>query len=298
MIKKIFILVLVVVLPLMLFSQAENYSPKWYKDWRLGTMGGINYLASELKKDFSKATMDMNPNPSGAFNFYLDKRVTQNFGVGIEFEKNFFSAQRTFPNRINWLIYDSRFNNKTSHFIPAPIYSKTNTSSWFFNLNYNFLKTHKINKTPSNINMYLKAGIGFSSVGVELGYIDPLNYKKSNLPNPLYEKGQGIQSLKDMYFSFHLGTGINYYLSPRISVSGEVNVLFVSNDYLDGVHNYEASQLPNGTTVINRMGVFATVGELKVGISYHFNLFKKLISSSFWDKKYEQFSNDLYHGKM
>jgi hypothetical protein len=98
------------------------------------------------------------------------------------------------------------------------------------------------------------------------------------LPNPIYEKGQGIHSLKDFYSSFHVGTGINYYLSPRFSISGETIFLLVSNDYLDGIHNYEATKLPDGTTVINRMGVFGIAGELKVGISYHFNWYKRLLS--------------------
>jgi hypothetical protein len=176
MLKRGFIVLIVVVLPLFLFAQTENFRQNWYKDWRIGTMGGFSYLTTELKKDFSKATMDMNTSPTGAFCFYLNKRFTNNLEGGIEFEKNFFSAQKTFPNKINWLMYDSRFNYGTSHFIPAPIYSKTNLSSWFLNLNYNFMNIRNRKQTPLNLNMYLKAGAGFSSIGVELGYTDPLNY--------------------------------------------------------------------------------------------------------------------------
>jgi hypothetical protein len=297
MLKKGFTLLIVVALPLILFAQTESFRQNWYKDWRLGTRGGISYLATELKKDLSKTAMDMNVNPTGAFDLYLDKRITNNLEVGIEFEKNFFEAQRTFPDRINWLMYDIRFNNETSKFIAAPVYSKTNLSSWFLNLSYNFVKAHNVRQTPSNLNMYVKAGVGFSSIGVELGYIDPLNYEKSHLPNPIYEKGQGIHSLKDFYASFHFGTGINYYLSPRISINSELMFLIVSNDYLDGVHNYDATKLPDGTTSLNRMEVVSIAGELKVGISYHFNLYKKSLFNGLWEKRYEEFTNKFYHQK-
>jgi hypothetical protein len=296
MIKRGFIILITVVIPFVLFAQTESLKQTWYKDWRLGAAGGTSYLATELKKDLSRATMDMNTSPTGAFNIFLTKRFSNNLEAGIEFEKNYFSAERTFPNKINWVMYDSRFNNGTSHFVPAPIYSKSNLSSWFLNISYNFPNFSPGKQTPLNANMYVKAGIGFSSIGVELGYIDPADYEKSLLPDPIYEKGQGIHSLKDFYASFHFGGGVHYYLSPRVSVSGEIIFLFVSCDYLDGVHNYEATKLSNGTTVLNRSGVLGIAGELKLGVSYHFNWYKGYQKDDLWGNR-EKFSNKFYHEK-
>jgi hypothetical protein len=295
MLNKGFILFFVVLFPVMLFAQAENQ--KWYKGWKFGAMGGMSYFASEIKKDFSKVTMDLNSNPAGAFNFHLDKITKSNFGYGIEYGKNFFSGDKLFPNKLYWLLYSDRFNNETSHFVISSIYYKTNLSSFFLNLNYNFLNMRTSKLDYTNLNMYLKVGAGFSTIGVEMGYKDPLAYTESNLPDPLYEKGQGIHSLKDMYASIHFGTGINYYLSDRISCSAELMFMFVSNDYIDGVQNFEATIVPGQTTVINRMGVYSLVGELKVGISYHFNWFKKYVVNAAWEQTRENFTNEFYYGK-
>ena len=295
--KKNCIVLIVLIVPFALSAQIRR-SLDWHKDWHVGTIGGINYLTTEIKKDFSRTAMDMNPKLDGGFSFYINKRFTDNIEAGIEFDKNFFYAEKTFPNKINWLIYDTRFNNSTSHFVAAPIYAKTNTSTWYLNLIYNFLNFNKKNKTPLNFNMYLKTGIGFSSLGVELGYRDPANYEKSYLPNPLYEKGQGIHSLKDAYLTFHLGTGINYYLSPRVSVNGEFMLMFVNVDYLDGVRNYDATKLPDGTTAINPSGVFTAITQLRVGVSYHFNWYKRQIYDGIWGKTYEEFSNKFYRKKV
>lgn len=295
--KTSLVLCFLLALPALVFAQSDLIRENWHKNWRLGTLGGFDYLAAEIKKDFSKAEMEVNSAPRGAFSFYLDKRFPHNFEAGIEFEKNYFSAQKTYPNHINWLMYSDRFNNASSKFIPAPIYSKSNTSTWFINLIYNFPNFHSTDKTLRNCNPYVKGGIGFSSIGVETGYIDPSNYEKSGLIDPIYEKGQGIHSFKDMYGALHMGGGVNYYLSLRFSVSCELLFLFITNDYIDGIQNFELTTLPNNSVFLNRMGVFGTITDFKVGISYHFNWFKQIISNGLWNLKYEEFTNKFYHDK-
>jgi hypothetical protein len=297
MLNKVLILLIVLLFPIVLSAQSENLKQRWYKGWNVGTMGGVSYFAQEIKKDFSKTTMDMNVNPTGAFNFHLDKIDQGNFGYGIEYGKNYFSGEKTYPTKINWLLYSDRFNYGTSHFIVKPVYFKTNLTSFFINMNYNFNNIQNIKREILNYNLYLKVGVGFSTIGVEMGYRDLQDYITSNLQNPLYEKGQGIQSIRDMYASLHFGGGINYYLSNRISFTAELMFLFVSNDYLDGVQNYEATVLPNGTPVINRMGVYSLIGELKFGISYHFNWYKKYVVNAAWEQTQEDFKNDYYFGK-
>jgi hypothetical protein len=166
-------------------------------------------------------------------------------------------------------------------------------------LNYSFVNVYSKRYNFLNINLYLKGGAGVSILGVEMGYKDPLDYEKSNLPKPLYEKGKGRQPKKDSYGTVHFGAGLNYFFSPRLSLSIEAMFLFVSADYLDGVHNFEVATLPNGEVAMTRIGVFDTVGQLKVGISYHFNLYDNsgLGIEKPWGFKLAKFENEFYHPK-
>ena len=295
--KTIFILSFALFLPVILLARTGSLNRDWYKNWYVGTTGGVNIFTTEIKKDFSRVSMDMNPKPNGVFSFHIDKIFNNNFGVGIEFEKNFFAGDKTFPNKINWLVYGSRFNNENSTFISHPVYFRTNTSTWFVNFHYNFMNFKNKNNEYLDYNLYVKAGLGFTSIGVELGYKDPAYYNNTYLPNPLYEKGQGIHSFKDMYGSFHIGTGLNYFLSSRFSLNAELSFLFVSNDYLDGIHNYEATIMPNNQVVLNRQEAYAFIPEFKIGISYHFNWFKRKLNESIWGQSYEEFRNKFYHSK-
>ncbi|MBP7509540.1 MAG: outer membrane beta-barrel protein [Prolixibacteraceae bacterium] len=294
MMNKKYISLLLILFPVMLFSQTGNMKQTWHKDWNFGVLGGMSYFGMEMKKDFSRLSMDMNSNPTATFAFHLDKRFESQFGVGIEFEKNFFSGSKTYPDKIIWLKYDSRFNNEYSSFVAKPIYFKTNVTTFFLNITYNFNNFIDEMRVPSNYNMYIKLGAGLSTIGVELGYKDPLVYEEAKLPNPIYEKGQGIQSIKDVYPSYHAGTGLNYYISPRISLNAEVTFLFVGNDYIDGIHNYEATYLPDDKVAINRQPVYGVVGEIKFGATFHFNLFKRTLYNGLWENKIEEFRNPFY----
>ncbi len=292
--NKINITIFFILFPFMLFAQTGRLNQTWYKDWNFGILGGMSYFGTEIKKDFSRTVMDMNSNPTATFAFHLDKRFESQFGVGIEFEKNFFSGAKTFTDNIIWLKYDGRFNTGESHFIAKPIYFKTNVTTFFLNATYNFNNFYNELDLLSNYNMYLKFGLGLSTIGVEMGYKDPLVYKEAKLQNPLYEKGQGIQSIKDVYPSYHVGTGLSYYLSPRISLNAEITFLFVSNDYLDGIHNYEATYLPDNKVVTNRQEVYGFVGELKLGATFHFNLFRRKLNNGLWEENFEKFKNPFY----
>jgi hypothetical protein len=297
MLTKKSILLLAVIFPIVLFGQNENFKQKWYKGWDIGAMGGGSYFAMEMKKDFSKVSMDMNTNPTGSFNIHLDKTAKGKFGFGFEFGKNYFSGDKTYPTKINWLLYDTeRFNKGNSHFVVAPVYFKTNLTSFFVNLNYNFQNFQDKRRDYLNSNMYLKLGAGLSSVGVEMGYKDPKYYKESQLLNPLYEKGQGVQSIRDMYGSMHFGGGVNYYLSNRFSLTSELMFLFVSNNYMDGVQNVEVTFKPDGTPIPNKYDVFSFIVELKVGISFHYNWYRKYKVNAAWEQTQEDFQNEFYYG--
>ncbi len=296
--KKLKTILLLTLLPYFISAQTLSSGHRWYRDWSAGFSTGVSLFATEIKKDFSKAGMDMNSNLTGAFSLHLDKRFPGNFGLGIDFEKNFFSGDKTYPNKMNWLMYDVRFNNEISHFVPDPVYFKTNVTSMFINMSYNFPNFNNYRGEIKNFNIFIRGGIGFTSIGTELGYKNAESYVEANLPNPIYEKGQGVHSIRDFYPTLHGGGGVNYYISPRFSLSAELMMLFISCDYLDGVQNYEASIMPGQKTVINRMEVYSMIPELKVGVKYYFNWFKRNLYNSAWEKKQEGFKNPFFHGEV
>jgi hypothetical protein len=87
-------------------------------------------------------------------------------------------------------------------------------------------------------------------------------------------------------------------LSDRISFTIEGMLLFVSADYLDGVHNFDVTVVPGGTTQLTRIGVYDTVGEIKAGISYHFNLYQgKRKKDSKWFTDKGDFENEFFFNK-
>jgi hypothetical protein len=283
----------------MLWAQSlEEIQRNLHKNWRIGGIGGVSYLAFELKKNLQQATMDMNSQPNPAYSFFVTKRFNKNIELGIEYEKCFFSGFKNFSGNVNWLVYDQLFNNNDSHFLETPVYYNTDISSWYLNCYFDFLNIYSIKRNFLNINFYFKLGFGVSIVGVEMGYKDVGDYEKSNLEKPLYEKGQGRQPKRDSYSTVHFGTGLNYYISKRLSASIEGVLLFVSADYLDGIHNFEVEKLNDGTTELKRIGVYDTVGEIKVGVSYHFNLYQnKRQRSGRWFKNKEPFVNDFFFDK-
>ena len=120
---------LLICIPLVLKGQVETFSQNWFKNWRTGAMLGGSYLTSEIKKDFSKSVWVVNPQVTTSFMFFLDKRFYNNFELGIEFEKNYFYGEKTYPSQIIWLKYHNRFNSSETHFVPDPVYYKTNSTS-------------------------------------------------------------------------------------------------------------------------------------------------------------------------
>jgi len=289
------IFTLCIILPAILFGQENQLLRDLPKNWRGGANGGVSYLAFELKKNFNQATMDMNSQPNASVSLFTYKRFDKHLEVGVEFEKCYFKGYKDYSANVNWLVYDQLFNNEESKFLKTPVYYNTDISTWYLNINYNFLNIYSWERNFLNMNFFLKAGFGFSLIGVELGYKDSLDYALSNLEKPLFEKGQGRQPKRDAYGTFHAGFGFNYYISSRLSLTVESDFLFVSADYLDGVHNFEVTTNNNGTIKYTRIGVFDTVGEIKLGVSYHFDLYRIRFNKRIANN--EQFKNEFFLDK-
>ncbi len=293
--RKYVLIFIFATLPFLLPAQIETIIRNLHKNWQIGAMGGADYLAFELHKNFSKATMDMNSLPNYDYSFFINKRFTKDFLLGVEFKKNYFSGFKDYSGNVVWLNHDIRFNNDTAHYVAAPIYYSTHISSFYLNAVYYLPNFYSFRNNLLNLNLYLKAGVGFSMVAVELGYREFADYGRSNLTYPLYGKGMNSKIPMDSYGTWHFGTGLNYYISKRVSVNAEVMFLFVSNDYLDGVQNYRL--LSNGS--IERIGVINVVGELKIGVAYHFDLYsgRKFEFPNPWKKRESRFENEYYINK-
>jgi hypothetical protein len=149
-------------------------------------MGGVDYLAFELEKNLKEATMDMNSIPNYDFSIFLNKRFARQFLVGIEYKKNYFSGFKDYSGNVVWLNYDVRFNSDTTHFVPNPIYYSTHISSLYFN--FIIICQFLFNHNNLSISTLLKSGLGFSYVGVELGY-RLCDYGRSNLTFHYTESG-------------------------------------------------------------------------------------------------------------
>lgn len=280
-------------------GQTSKISYELFDNWMIGGSGGMSYLAMEMKKDLTQATMDMNSLPDLTYSFHLTKRINKKYDVGVEHRKSYFNGYKNYSSNVVWLMHSNRFNSDIVDFHPNPIYYKTYISMWALDAKLNFPNFYSVEKSEMNANLYLRASSGISYIGVELGYKNMDDYAGTNLRHPLYEKGQGAHKRMDAYWSHSLGFGFLYQASHRWSVFTEVSLLLVSCDYLDGVHNYILRTQSDQTQTIQRVGVYDTIGILRFGFNYHFN-FKiagRKNKKETWKKTDDRFSNKYYHDR-
>lgn len=295
--KRLFLLLsftLLMVFPLVAQKQLEKID--WTKNWVVGGSGGMSYLAMELKKDLTQASMDMNSLPDFAGSLHLYKRLSKRLDLGIEYRKSFFNGRKTQTENVYWLMYSERFNHDSVHYIDKPIYYKTKIDMISLDAKLNFLNIYSKKYNYMNINFYLRGAMGLSYIGVEMGYENPSSYEGTNLEHPLYEKGQGRTPRKDSYASWSAGFGLHYQFQPRWSFFSEFSLLMVSNDYLDGVHNYAIVNQAGGIQTLQRVGVYDTIGILRFGLNYQFDLtfLEKMASSPTWRVKKKGYDNEYY----
>ncbi len=299
--KLIFLLIITLFAVISSSGQPPKPQNEWLKNWVIGGSGGVSYLAMELKKDLTQTSMDMNSLPDLTYSFHVYKRLSKRFDLGVEHRKSYFNGYKNFSEKVNWLMHSTRFNNEQANFQPYPIYYKTYTSLFAVNGKVNFLNLYSKKYNFLNMNFYLRGELGFSYIGVEMGYRDQAHYEGTGLEHPIYEKGQGRQPHKDSYLAYSIGFGFHHQFSPRWSYFTEAMLFFVSNDYLDGVHNYTLVNQAGGTQTIQRVGVYDSIGILRFGINYQFDLAraKKKDGSNptQWTAKKKGYHNEYYLNK-
>ncbi len=298
--KQLYLYIAIMLVSISGLSASTRKTPfELSENWVFGTSGGVSYLAMELKKDFTQASMDMNSMPDLVYSFHLYKRFSKRVDLGLQYRNSHFNGYKKYSSNVNWLMHSERFNSSGFQFIGNPIYYKTQLSMWSVDTKWNFLNIYSFKNNYLNANFYLRANIGLSFIGVEMGYSDPNDYVLSGLPQPIYEKGQGRQKQRDAYSSSSLGIGIHHQMSSRWSIFVESSLLFVSCDYLDGVHNYTLVSSSDKQLNLERVGVFDTIGLLQFGVNYQFdiNLFRKKSSSRNWQLSKGNYDNEYFHDK-
>lgn len=297
---KCLLLGLIIVL-LVAQSTEAQHNDFFQKNWQVGASGGLSYLTMELYKDFSGSMVEMNSKAAGTYNLYAFKTLYRTFDLGVLYSRTFFNGYRNNPSNVNWLYRSRDFNSSEKRFQPFPIEYRTNLSSLYLKGIFHLSPFYSLRKSYSNANLFFSGAVGWSSIGVELSYVDEVNYDITGMRKPLFAKGYGYATPRSDYVSFQFGAGINYQISPRLAFQSEVSVTMVNADYLDGVHNYTATIHPESTPEEmrqNRIQVYDVVGTVTVGLLYHFNFddpnsYKK--QTSLWQYTTRKHQNPRYY---
>lgn len=275
MIKKLTAILLFMISSTQLFSQGwvvdeNNFETNWNITFQLGRTA----LLSEVKKDFSGASNDMNNQSDWGFNLQIGKMVLDGMDLGIEFGVSNYKGFKNYSGNVNWLNLHTTFNNANSDYQPFPIYYDSDVTNFSIYAKYNFINFSTFTQGYLKLNLYIKASMGFLLPSVEMGYKDLANYEFTGLKHPLYLKGRYPSPQKDSHFIVSPAVGMNYQLSDRIFLSAESSFQLIGADNLDGVHNFNSDltpDVPNDLTPLYRVHVWDLTAKFMFGLTYFFN---------------------------
>jgi hypothetical protein len=273
--KKFFLILAFLACSLYSFPQGwltdeNNFETNWNFTFQIGP----TILINELKKDFSGAGNDMNNYPDLGYSFQLAKMVWERVDLGFEYCVSNFKGSRSNPSNVNYLMLSGHFNNSKADFVPYPIYYNSSIISFVVYSKYNFINLSSFSKGFIKVNLYAKMGIGIAFISAEMGYSNPINYELTGLENPLFVVGKNPNPIKNSYPTFNPAFGINYQLSERVFVSGEMSFQVINADYVDGILNFNNKLTPEVDNTIHnkyRVPVYDITGKFMIGVTYFFN---------------------------
>lgn len=295
--KKTFALVLFFMS--MLFQDCYAQSLILKKDWIVRVSGGMSYLMTELERDFSNSYVEMNSLASGTYTGSIEKMINRNLDVAIEGSFTTFTGFKNNPSNVAWLMNDSRFGN----FQPFAVDYTTNLATIYLKARYHFSPFYSIRRNFTNTNLYCMGGVGWSSIGVCLGYKDPGNYVYAEgLHNPIFAKGSKYRDPRLTHCSVTMGLGIRHHFSNRIAVDVEIDAMGINADYLDGIHNFKLQTTTSGESSLKRVPVYDVVGSLTVGVSYYFhaklkNADLQNLNDFKWQSRKTDYRNERFHDR-
>lgn len=299
---------LVYTITIIIFSGTAAFAQAWRSDtntfdknWNFTIQLGRTALLSEINKDFSGVSNDMNNQSDWGFNLQLAKMVIDHLDLGFEFGLSNYKGYRNYSGNVNWLMLHTAFNNSRGDYLPLPIYYDSDVTNFSIYLKYNFANFHKLTRGYLNINLYAKVAVGVLFPSVEMGFQDNSNYALTGLVSPLYLKGRNPRPEKDSHFIMNPALGLNYQLSDRLLFSAETSMQLIGSDNLDGIHNFNTQlrpTVPDQETPAYRIPVYDLTAKFMVGMTYYFNIdnHKGLREkASPWHTRQQQFFFSQFH---
>lgn len=243
-------------------------------NWNITLQVGRTALLSEVHTDFSGSSNDMNNLSDWGFNLQIGKMVWERFDMGVEFGFSNYKGYRKNSSNVNYLMLHHLYNNELQDFQPFEIYYDSDIINCTVYAKYNFINFNTWATSFMRLNMYVKLGVGIAFPSSELGYTDKASYEFTGLTHPLYVKGRYPNYQRDAHNFFHPAFGMNYQLSDRFFLSGEVSFQFIGADNIDGIHNFNKNltpDVPDHLTHEYRIRVYDLTAKFMFGVSYFFN---------------------------
>ena len=271
------------------------------KNWNFTVQVGRTVLLSEVNKDFSGTSNDMNNQSDWGFNIQLAKMLIEHVDVGFEFGISNYKGYKNWSGNVNWLNLHSTFNNNSAHFEPLPVYYDSDVTNFSIYLKYNFANFKAITRGYLNLNLYAKIAAGILFPSVEMGYKDTANYTLTGLKAPLYLKGRYPSPAKDSHFIINPAVGLNYQFTERLLFSAEASFQLIGADNLDGIHNFNnklTPDIPYIETTPYRIPVNDLTAKFMFGMTYYFNIdnHKQIREKTNpWHTMKQQFFFSKYH---
>lgn len=243
-------------------------------NWNFTVQLGGTALLSEVNKDFSGSSNDMNNLPDWGINFQIAKMLINQFEAGVEFGYSNYKGYKTHSANVNWLNLHNDFNNEKVDFQPYAIYYDSDLTNLTIFGKYNFINFRTWSKGYLKLNLYLKLGMGLALPSVEMGYTDKVNYKLTGLTHPIYVKGRYPRPERDVHGFLSPALGLNYQMTERLFFSAETSLQFIAADNIDGIHNFNSQLTPDVSdegSVEYRIRVNDMTAKFLIGLTYYFN---------------------------
>lgn len=271
----------VLVISFFLIASFASFGQGWVSDentfetnWNITFQSGRTALLSEVNKNFSGSSNDMNNQSDWGFNLQIAKMVWERFDLGFEFGVSNYKGFKNSSANVNWLMLHTNFNNMDEDYHPFAIYYDSDVTNFSVYAKYSFINFSTFTQGYLKLNIYAKFSLGLLLPSVVMGFKDRANYEFTGLSHPLYLKGRYPSPQKDSHFIFSPGFGINYQISERIFTSAETSFQLIAADNLDGIHNFNnelTPEIPDNLTPDYRVPVNDLTAKFMIGLTYFFN---------------------------
>lgn len=226
----------------------SNAQESIFSGINIGAKIGVSRLVSEFPKDFSGPINEFDDKVGFAVDGELSKYLSDNWEIGIEISYTALNGENHSPS-----FSAEGFHAVFMQPITEPVeYSNILLGQKFF-FRYFSKPLSELNENFS-INPFMRAGVG------QINYKSKFKYIDAAEDDIIFGKGENNNYLELSTAVYFLGAGFKTNLSANIYMIASINFNIVNYDFLDVVHNYD--------DVGNRVELFGTYSEFKIGIFY------------------------------